>query len=322
MRDKRIHSPFFRSFLLPRLAFFCVGFIKGSFFSIDVTKRCNLRCKHCYFYRTESPEELSPEAWENRLKELKKNYKLTYSATWIGGEPLLRQDVIERCKGLFMHNLLVTNGTIPFPTWPNVYYHVSIDGDEKTHDEVRGKKGLYRSILNNISNAPADIKISAAMCINELNKGTIEGVIKDLYDSNVNEVMFDFYTPSIKEPNDPLAMTNKAKEDTIRHILDLKKNSKYGAVIDLPNDVLLNMMPKNMKKVVSKCSFRSHGVALDTGGNIKPKCMMGAEADCSKCGCIVPYYLHYRKDKIQIIKSVFQEVHKRTRDKIRSGQDS
>ncbi len=310
MRQKRIHSPFLKSFLLPRLAFFCVGFIKGSFFSIDVTKRCNLRCKHCYFYKTKSPDELSPEAWEHRIKELKKNYKLTYSATWVGGEPLLRQDVIERCKGLFMHNLLVTNGSIPFPSWSNIYYHVSIDGDEKTHDEVRGKQGLYKTIMTNISNAP-DIKISAAMCVNTMNKDKIESVVKDLYDTNVNEVMFDFYTPSLSEPNDPLVMSDKEKEDVVKHILDLKHNSKYGAVIDMPDDVFLNMLPKNMKKVVSKCSFRTHGIALDTGGNIKPKCMMGAGADCSKCGCVVPYYLHYRKNKKQIAKSIIQEVHKR-----------
>ncbi len=315
MRKKRIHSPFFKSFLLPRLAFFCVGFIKGSFFSIDVTKRCNLRCKHCYFYKTESPEELSPEAWEKRIKELKKNYKLTYSATWVGGEPLLRQDVIERCKGLFMHNLLVTNGSIPFPLWSKVYYHVSIDGDEKTHDEVRGKQGLYKTIMTNISNAP-DIKISAAMCINTMNKGTIEHVVRDLYDTNVDEVMFDFYTPSLKEPNDPLVMSDKEKQDTIKQLLDLKHNSRYGAVIDMPDDVFLNMLPKNMKKVVSKCSFRTHGIALDTGGNIKPKCMMGVDADCSKCGCVVPYYLHYRKNKKQIAKSIVKEVHKRTKEKL------
>ncbi len=318
MRQKRIHSPFLKSFLLPRLAFFCVGFIKGSFFSIDVTKRCNLRCKHCYFYKTKSPDELSPEAWEQRIKELKKNYKLTYSATWVGGEPLLRQDVIERCKGLFLHNLLVTNGSIPFPSWSNIYYHVSIDGDEKTHDEVRGKQGLYKTIMTNISNAP-DIKISAAMCVNTMNKNTIETVVKDLYDTNVNEVMFDFYTPSLSEPNDPLVMSDKEKEETIKHILDLKHNSKYGAVIDMPDDVFLNMLPSNMKKVVSKCSFRTHGIALDTGGNIKPKCMMGSGADCSKCGCVVPYYLHYRKDKVQIARSIIQEVHKRTKARLFQG---
>lgn len=314
MKDKKIRSPFFRHFFLPRVAFFCVGFIKGSFFSIDVTKRCNLRCKHCYFYKNEWPEELSPEAWEKRLIELKKNYKFPYSATWIGGEPLLRQDVVDRCYKLFMHNLIVTNGSIPFPEWPDMHYHVSIDGDEKVHDEVRGKKGLYRTILNNINNAP-DIKINAAMCINEMNKGTIKNVVKDIYNAKVDGMMFDFYTPSIKEPNDPLVMSDKDKRETIFELLDLKKNSKYGAVITIEEDVLLNMLPENMNKVIARCSFRENGVALDSGGNIKTKCMMGADADCSKCGCVVPYYLHYRKDKRQIIRSVFREIGMRTRER-------
>jgi len=30
-------------------------------------------------------------------------------------------------------------------------------------------------------------------------------------------------------------------------------------------------------------------ISLDPMGKPKPKCVMGEKADCSRCGCIVPY---------------------------------
>ena len=45
-------------------------------------------------------------------------------------------------------------------------------------------------------------------------------------------------------------------------------------------------------KVTKHCLFTRKAFAYDAAGQAKPKCMMGAKADCSRCGCIVPFYLH------------------------------
>jgi Fe-coproporphyrin III synthase len=314
---KKIRVPFFKNFLLPRMYFFFAGFPKGSFVSVDVTKRCNLRCKHCYFFQSEHPTELSMEEWGQRFKELKKQYPFLYSSTWVGGEPMLRQDVIEKHMHLFTHNLVVTNGSIEFPDWKKVYFHVSIDGDEKSHDETRGVPGLYQKIKKNIA-AAKDIKITGAMCITNLNKNSVGTVLEEFKDSNLDGFMFDFYTPMLSSPADPLCVSNNEKDEILNQLIDYKKG-KYSSLIYMPVEVFESMKSSNMKKVTSTCQFRKAGLALDSGGNIKQKCMMGADADCSHCGCVVPYYLYYRKDKKQIIKSISKEVQGRIREKIQTN---
>ena len=85
------------------------------------------------------PHELSADQWVARLEELKRTSGRFpfFSCTWVGGDPLIRRQVIERCKPFFRYNTIVTNGTIPLPNWPEVNWYVSIDGDEEIHEYVR-----------------------------------------------------------------------------------------------------------------------------------------------------------------------------------------
>ena len=312
MKDKKIRVPFVSKFLLPRMFFFCAGFPKGSFVSVDVTNKCNLRCKHCYFFQSEHPRELSVEEWHERFKALKKKYPFLYSATWVGGEPLLRPEVIEKNMHLFTHNLVVTNGSLEFPDWKKVYFHVSIDGDEKSHDETRGVTGLYSKIKKHVASAK-DIKITGAMCITNVNKHSVKKVLEDFYDSNLAGFLFDFYTPMLKNPNDPLCVSNKEKDEILDQLIEYKKG-KYSKFIYMPVEVFESMKSGVMHKVTSTCQFRKAGLALDSAGSVKPKCVMGPEANCLHCGCVVPYYLNYRIDKKQIVKSIFREVKSRIRE--------
>ena len=125
-----------------KLGFFLFGFPRNGFGSIDVTKECNLRCEHCYFFEGgdgEAPAyvgqpELSVDQWIEKLEQLRSTRSRLefpfFQCTWVGGEPLVRKELIERGRHFFRHNTVVTNGTIPLPDWPDVKWYVSIDGDE------------------------------------------------------------------------------------------------------------------------------------------------------------------------------------------------
>lgn len=63
--------------------------------SADITNRCNLKCKHCYWWKNWEPSnELSPEQWRTVIRERFKKEKL-YQIALTGGEPLLRPEIIE-----------------------------------------------------------------------------------------------------------------------------------------------------------------------------------------------------------------------------------
>lgn len=288
---------FLKDYILPKVMFLTVGIPKDAFGSVDITNRCNLRCKHCYFYEQDVPEEMSREGWIERFEKMSKGINRTRSVTWIGGEPLLRKDLIEIGKKYFMHNLIVTNGLIPLPNWNDVHYHVSIDGDEDAHEKQRNQKGIYREIMKNVDRP--DLDVSIAYCISSLNIHCIEKVLDEWKDVGIKGFLFSFYTP-IESIQDPLFPGWEGRDQIIDKLIQLKA-TKYGDFILNEPRVLELMKSQNSKAVTDNCVFMKKGFSLDPMGNKKAKCMMGEKADCDKCGCIVPFYLHWRSEKRKIL---------------------
>ena len=303
-------KPFFRYHLLPQLFFFTMGIPKGSIVSVDVTDQCNLRCHHCYFFEQEQEGVLDLEGWKRRLLEFKRKYRFLYGCTWVGGEPLLRKDIIEYNKKLFLHNLIVTNGTLPLPDWPEVYFHLSIDGNEEIHEKIRRQRGLYPLMKKNI--ARDNLHVTAAMCLTSANFHTIEEVLEDWYASKLLKgFLFDFYTP-IQGLDDGLFVGWSKRDELVDQLIDLKRK-KYGNFIALPERVLELMKSHNSKKVTDHCLFEKKAFSLTTQGAVKEKCMLGPKSDCDRCGCVVPFYLHNRADKRTIVKSSWTEARLRLR---------
>lgn len=299
-------KPFFRYHLIPQVYFFLKGFPKGSFISVDVTDQCNLRCEHCYFFEQEQEGVLDADGWEKKIQDLKVKSKFLHSCTWVGGEPLLRKGIIERCKRYFLHNLVVTNGTIPLPDWPDVYFHVSIDGNEEAHERMRRQKGLYPLMKKNVSRP--HLHVTGTMCITTLNMETIEEVLED-WRPHLKGFMFDFYTP-IEGLSDDLWMGWEKRDRLVEKLIRLKKE-KYGDFIAMPSRALELMKSANSKKVTDNCLFMSHGYSLTTQGGVKAKCMLGPKADCDRCGCVVPFYLHQRVEKKTILQATVNEIRRR-----------
>ena len=92
---------------------------KNFMVGIDVTYRCNLNCAHCYFKHQGYRSELLAEEWVSRFQALKDEGPPLYMAGWLGGEPLLRPDVIDVGRKFFKSNVIFTNGTHVLPDWPD-----------------------------------------------------------------------------------------------------------------------------------------------------------------------------------------------------------
>ena len=123
--------------------------------TIDITTKCNLKCKHC---RTDS---ISHEFTLDEIKQIAEKCK-KYSPRVIfisGGEPLVRKDIVEVVKILKQISPLIcinTNATLINEELLNQlidaglnYIQVSLDGIEEMHDAVRGK-GMYKKTMENL----------------------------------------------------------------------------------------------------------------------------------------------------------------------------
>jgi len=64
--------------------------------SVDVNNICNLHCSHCYWWlnRKNDEQDLSIEDWKKIIKEKFKKQHI-FVVTLVGGEPLLRPDIIK-----------------------------------------------------------------------------------------------------------------------------------------------------------------------------------------------------------------------------------
>lgn len=309
---KKPKHPFWRGKILPRLALIFAPFPKNTFCSIDVTAQCNLRCEHCYFfsYDQAKDKELTDEEWLARIEKMQRGPHPYYSCTWVGGEPLLRKGLIEKGRHFFRANRVVTNGTVPLPDWPDVEFHVSVDGTEKYHDEIRGK-GVYSRLKANISNPDVShLKIAIACCLNRQNADCVEDLLSEWsMISPIRHVLFDFFTP-IKGVKEDLWLTFEERDQILTKLIRLKKET-YGDFIGGPPMTFTLMKSQNKNVAVGKnCVFVKHGLALDAWGNVKKPCVIGPKADCDRCGCIVPYSVRAWKHPTNLLREIWQEFKK------------
>ena len=313
---KKPKHRFWRGKVLPKLLLTVVPLPKNTFCSIDVTNKCNLRCAHCYFfsYEQEKAPERSVEEWLSCIEGMQKGRGAFFSCTWVGGEPLLRPELIEKGRRFFRANRVVTNGTLPLPDWRDVEFHVSVDGTEALHDEIRGK-GCYAKIKGNISSpAAANLNIALACCLNRKNIGCVEDLIEEWrMVPHVRHILFDFFTPIRGEdengstPDSELWLTFPERDRALDRLEELKK--KYGSFIGGPPLTFTLMREKNRHRAIGRaCVFLNNGTAFDAWGNVKKPCVIGPRADCDKCGCIVPFSVKAWKHPSNLLREAWRDL--------------
>lgn len=273
-------------------------------FSFDITNRCNLRCKHCYFVHQKASDELPKQKFIENILTLKKQYPTAIHAAWIGGEPLLRVDLLPDCTQLFSMNMIVTNGTIELPRLPHCVYNVSVDGTKRFYEEIRGRD-LYDKVKQNADRN--DIHVNITCVLNKTNSECIEDFVKEWRQTKIEGISFSFYTPQ-QGVNDNLYLDGKERDSVIDRILKLKKT--YGDFILNSKSVLTLMKSRNASDVIQRCATPKAFISIDSLGNVKRPCVMGSTADCQRCGCVVPFELesvvnrrHF--DSLRLIKKFY-----------------
>lgn len=182
--------------------------------TIIITDKCNLSCKHC------SVNNINAVFYP--YMQIKKEMELLYEQGirilfFCGGETFMWQDenknirdlVIESKKMGFLIVNVVTNGTFKIDLPEADLILVSLDGDEKRHNIIRGD--TYQTIMENIDKATSN-NICLYMAINQINKDTIESVCKVAKNKrNVRAVSFNFHTPYPDTKKLSLSILDKEK---------------------------------------------------------------------------------------------------------------
>ncbi len=138
---------------------------------------------------------------------------------WNDAEKNLNCLVNEAKQMGFLIVNVVTNGTFELSLENADLILLSLDGDKKRHNDIRGE--TYDLIMHNIENSKND-NICFYMAINKLNKDYIKDVcLTAKAMKNVRAVSFNFHTPY--EGTEHLSLTKQEKQrcvDTISQMID------------------------------------------------------------------------------------------------------
>ena len=161
-----------------------VGVRAPLFCGHKLTYNCNLKCKMCPFWKR-STTDLSTEKEKTILKHIYDSG--VCGIAFEGGEPLLRKDlneILDYSRSLPLQTSLITNGTLleskidEIAQYINGGVYVSLDGIEKTHDEIRGVSGCFKKAIKGISAASKKIPVAINTTIIAENVNEIEDLVK------------------------------------------------------------------------------------------------------------------------------------------------
>ena len=198
----------------------------------NCTKRCNLKCKHCYSASTNqsAPNELTDDEARVIIDDLAAFDcpVLLFS----GGEPLMRPgvvDLISYARTAGLRAVVSTNGNlIDKPMAARLaeaglnYVGVSLDGLKEINDKFRGVDGAFDRALTGIRNClQAEVKVGLRFTLNRHNVKDVSGIFDLIEAEGVPRVCFYHLvdTGRGKDMSDAI-LTYEETRDTLDLIMD------------------------------------------------------------------------------------------------------
>jgi MoaA/NifB/PqqE/SkfB family radical SAM enzyme len=269
-----------------------------------VTNRCNARCSHCFYWQ-EVASGIKKELSLSQIKKIAKtlaNPLATLSIT--GGEPFLRDDLVQICQAFFELNRtrkinIVTNGFFTkkikettekilekCPIDLNI--QVSLDGLQKTHDKIR-KISIFEKatetirVLGKLSTKFKNFQVTVETTIGKQNLNEVVDLgkfIKKKFPSVhhgfqfVRSASFDVYgidkkilsglDPESKEP----LLSVKEMEKAFKNFSQFsdKRNSLLSSYVKVMNKGIIKM--KKEKRPFVKCLAGKYDVVIWPDGQV------------------------------------------------------
>ena len=215
---------------------------------IFITTNCNFRCKHCFYWKSLGKGDLKFDEWKRIIKKLPDSLK---NVSLSGGEPFLRKDLSKiiselRKKGIKSIGI-PSNGSLEYipkkteeilKNNPKIAFLViiSLDGLEKTNDEIRMKGGFKKAVktikeLNKLKRNYCNLKTQVTTTITDLNYKELPKLVDFVKGLGVNTHAFDIIRGEHQGilkliPLKELEKINKLRVETYKHY-NQKKNPLY-----------------------------------------------------------------------------------------------
>ncbi len=249
----------------------------------NCTKRCNLRCVHCYASATgaPSPAELDTNAGKALIRSL-----AAYDVPVLlfsGGEPLMRPDLFELAgyaRDLGLRLTLSTNGTLITPEIAQklkdlsfAEIGISLDGIGAKNDTFRGKQGAFADTLAGYrACTAAGLRVSLRLTMTRFNVDEIPGIFQLVEDEKIDRICFYHLAYSgradaIKDTDLSAAQTREAIDLIARKTVELSNRGIKKEILTVGNHADAVHLYLEMKKKDPARAAKMLDLMRINGGN-------------------------------------------------------
>lgn len=255
--------------------------------TIEITKRCNLRCRHCYLAAGEQgKDELTFDEIKGLISAAKQ-----LEATFVnlsGGEPLLREDcfpLLEHIAALGLQCIIGTNGTTISPEVARrlaelpVIVQVSLDGaSSAAHDAVRGRGAFQQMLqgLDNLLQAGLAKRVTLAFTSVACNVDEASAPIDLALEKGLKGVVFtSLLAGGNAQTNWEDLKLSSEREFQLWEFIFTKARDLAGQLVILHQGLFISLDDPGVSKVL--CSIGTN-LRIDPEGNVYPcQCFVGGQ---------------------------------------------
>ncbi|MCK5024950.1 MAG: radical SAM protein [Nanoarchaeota archaeon] len=235
------------------------------------TYHCQNKCSYCKISDYRLKSEMNTKEALRMIDSLSRQG--CEQITFIGGEPLLREDIGKLLKFARNKGMLTTISTNCelYENKANELQHLDLlstclNGPEEVHDRIRGK-GNYKKVMNTLKSDKIRAGKIATFIITNDNKEYIDFALKVAQDNgffiNFQPV---FHNELVKAENENLdkMMLNKREIKNIFSRLMMKKKRGYPII----NSYGSLKAFSNHAAIFKKCHMGNLSITIDPAGNV------------------------------------------------------
>lgn len=276
---------------------------------VNITNVCNLECSHCFVFRDDNPnsprDKMNDATMLHQLEALRDKHNIK-TMLFMGGEPMIRKDLVFEAMKLFDFSTIVTNGTYGIPSVPGSLVSVSLDGPKHMNDPIRGE-GVFDKVREAIHDRdPSDGTIvMLQMAITRDNAHGIEEFVEAVKDWPISGVAFTFYVPPMNDTSGQSWQDLTERDLVVDRVLALKEQYPHlikanrGALEMLKSDVCMDYTGAQGENCLMRNMLPLYmGDGPDkTGAFERTFCCYGNDVDCSRCGAYAVFNAAYKKQR-------------------------
>lgn len=250
---------------------------------IELTRKCNLRCKHCLNSSGHCvANELTKEEVLSLIEEL---YKCgVQEIRFTGGEPLLFDGIFEAIQLASQKGLktsLGTNGTLVTPKVAKKLKEVglsnavvSIDGTKEMHDSIRGEGNFDKSMegLHNLMHEGIDVRVNSVIMKNNIEE--IIALAKDLDSQKIKLFIRQFVSSGRGKDLVDVALSAEEYKQVKERLAEELNNNVRGHNLK-NNNGTTSRIPLNFE--ISTCRAAQRTLCITPEGNVYPCGFLAAQ---------------------------------------------